>query len=324
MEEGGIMFDHILVPLDGSSLAECVLPHVVAVAQAFGAQVTLLSVLERDGTAGRVRSVDPLGWHIRKAEAEASLEGVRTRLQEVGLRAQSALLEGQAAERIIEFAYENSVDLIILSSHGRSGLSGWNVSSIVLKIILRAYLPILIVRAYQPVTSGLEDLRYRRLLVPLDCSRRAECVLPLSTALARYHEADLLAAHVVVRPQMPRWSPPTQEDVELANRIVERNRLEATRYLKQLQSRLDVHVRTSVLLSDHTAETLHDLVEQASADLVILSAHGYSGGTKWPYGSLVVNFIGYGTTPLMIVQDLSPDEVEHTRAEMLARECKGH
>ena len=318
------MFDHILVPLDGSALAECVLPHVVAVAQAFGSQVTLLGVLERGDTAGRVQSVDPLGWHIRKAEAEASLEGVRTRLQNVGLRVQSALLEGQAAERIIEYAYENGVDLIILSSHGRSGLSGWNVSSIVLKIILRAYLPIMIVRAYQPVSGALGDLRYRRLLVPLDCSRRAECVLSLSATLARHHESDLLAAHVVVRPQMPRWSPPTQEDVELANRIVERNRLEATRYLKQLQSRLDVHVRTSVLLSDHTAETLHDLVEQASADLVILSAHGYSGGTKWPYGSLVVNFIGYGTTPLMIVQDLSPDEVERTRAEMLARERKGH
>jgi nucleotide-binding universal stress UspA family protein len=318
------MIEHILVPLDGSSLAECVLPHVVAVAQALGAQVTLLRVLERGGTVGRVQSVDPLGWHIRKAEAEASLEGVRARLQEIGLRAQSVLLEGQAAERIIEFSHESGVDLIILSSHGRSGLSGWNVSSIVLKIILRAYLPIMIVRAYQPTTADLGELRYRRLLVPLDCSRRAECVLSLATTVARYHESELLAVHVVARPQMPRWSPPTQEDVELANRIVERNRLEATRYLKQLQSRLDVHVRTSVLLSDHASEALHDLVEQANADLVVLSAHGHSGGTKWPYGGLVVNFIGYGTTPLLIVQDLSPDEVERTRAEMLAREQKGH
>jgi nucleotide-binding universal stress UspA family protein len=318
------MFEHILVPMDGSALAECVLPHVVAVAQAFGAPVTLLRVLERVDTATRVQSVDPLGWHIRKAEAEASLEGVRTRLQDVGLRAQGVLLEGQAAERIIEFAQENGVDLIILSSHGRSGLSGWNVSSIVLKIILRAYLPIMIVRAYQPVTGELGALCYRRLLVPLDCSRRAECVLPLATALVRYHEAELLAVHVVARPQMPRWSPPTQEDIELANRLLERNRLEATRYLKQLQSRLDVHARTSVLLSEHTAETLHDLVEQANVDMVVLSAHGHSGGTKWPYGSLVVNFIGYGTTPLLIVQDLSPDEVERTRAEMLARERKGH
>jgi nucleotide-binding universal stress UspA family protein len=318
------MFEHILVPLDGSSLAECVLPHVMAVAQAFGARVTLLRVLERGDTAGRAQSFDPLGWHIRKAEAEASLEGVRARLQEVGLRAESVLLEGQSAERIIEFAHENEAGLIILSSHGQSGLSGWNVSSIVLKIILRAYLPIMIVRAYQPAAADLGGLRYRRLLVPLDCSRRAECVLSLATTLARHHESELLAAHVVAKPQMPRWSPPTQEDIELANRIVERNRLEATRYLKQLQSRLDVHVRTSVLLSDHTAEALHDLVEQANADLVILSAHGYSGGTKWPYGSLVVNFIGYGTTPLLIVQDLSPDEVERTKAEMLAREQKGH
>jgi nucleotide-binding universal stress UspA family protein len=318
------MFEHILVPLDGSSLAECVLPHVVAVAQAFGARVTLLRVLERDGTVARAQSVDPLGWHIRKAEAEASLEGVRARLQEVGLRAQRVLLEGQAAERIIEFSHENKVDLIVLSSHGRSGLTGWNVSSIVLKIILRAYLPIMIVRAYQPAIKDLGGLRYRRLLVPLDCSRRAECVLSLSTTLARHHESELLAVHVVARPQMPRWSPPTQEDVGLVNRLVERNRLEATRYLKQLQSRLDVRVRTSVLLSDHAAEALHDLVEQANADLVILSAHGHSGGTKWPYGGLVVNFIGYGTTPLLIVQDLSPDDVEHTRAEMLAREQKGH
>jgi nucleotide-binding universal stress UspA family protein len=79
-----------------------------------------------------------------------------------------------------------------------------------------------------------------------------------------------------------------------------------------------------VLLSDHAAESLHDLVEQANVDLVVLSAHGHSGGTKWPYGSLVVNFIAYGTTPLLIMQDLSPDEVERTRAEMLARERKGH
>ena len=130
------MYKKMLVPLDGSSLAECVLPHVVAVAKALDARVTLLRVLEHAQITDRLQSVDPLGWHIRKAEAEADLEGVRSRLQESGLRAQSVLLEGHAAERIIEYAHENGVDLIILSSHGRSGLSGWNVSSIVFKIIL--------------------------------------------------------------------------------------------------------------------------------------------------------------------------------------------
>jgi hypothetical protein len=79
-----------------------------------------------------------------------------------------------------------------------------------------------------------------------------------------------------------------------------------------------------LLVSENSAASLHDLVEQESVDMVMLSAHGYSGGIKWPYGSMVINFIGYGTTPLLIVQDLSPDEVERTKAEMYAREYKGH
>ncbi len=318
------MFDHILVPLDGSPLAECVLPHTIAVARACKAQVTLLRVLERTRAAGQTWSVDPLDWHIRKAEAMAYLDGLSTRLQKVGLRTKNTLLEGQAAERIIEFTRSHDVNLVILSSHGRSGLSNWNVSSIVQKIILRAYVPVMIVRAYQPVASDLTGLRYRRLLVPLDCSQRAECVLPLATTLARFHESELLLVHVVRRPEMVRRAPPTREDVELANRLTERNRLEAVRYLEELPSRLSLDVQTRLLVSDDTAATLHELVKQEDADLVVLSAHGYSGGTKWPYGSMVINFIAYGTTPLLVVQDLSPDDVKRTQAEMAAREYKGH
>lgn len=317
------MFDRILVPLDGSSLAECVLPHVIALAQAFESQVTLLRVLERTA-AGQVSSVDPVGWHLRKAEAESYLDGEAARLQKAGLRTERALLEGQAAERIIEFARDRSIDLLILSSHGQSGLSGWNISSIVQKIILRAYVPVMIVRAYQPVSGDLTGARYRRVLVPLDCSRRAECVLSIAATQARFHKAELLVVHVVSSPQMPCWAPPTQEDIELASRIIERNRVEASKYLGQLQTRLDVDLQTRVLVSDHVSATLHELVEQENVDLVVLSAHGHSGGTKWPYGSVVVNFIGYGTTPLLIVQDLTPDEVERTEAERAVREHKGH
>lgn len=318
------MIEHILVPLDGSSLAECVLPHVVAVARACGSRVTLLQVLERPYASGPARFVDPLRWYMSEAEARAYLDGWANRLQEAGLRVQSVLLEGQAAERIIEFARAEGTGLIILSSHGRSGLSGWNVSSIVQKIILRAYVSAMLVRAYQPAPTELIGLRYQRLLLPLDGSQRAECALPLATHLARFHRAELLLAHVVSRPPLPRRLMVAQEDIELADRIAERNRVEALRYLEQLRPQPDVDVRTRLLIGDHVAAILHDLVEEESVDLVILSAHGYSGGTRWPYGSMTVNFIGYGTTPLLIVQDLSPDEVERTRAEMLARERKGH
>jgi nucleotide-binding universal stress UspA family protein len=114
------------------------------------------------------------------------------------------------------------------------------------------------------------------------------------------------------------------EEIELADRLTERNRLEAGKHLEQLRERLSLDVQIRVLVDDDVAATLHELVEQEEVDLVVLSAHGYSGGTRWPYGGVTLNFIAYGTTPLLIVQDLSRDELESTQAELAAREYKGH
>lgn len=318
------MLEHMLVPLDGSPLAECVLPHAVALARAFGARVTLLRILERTLAADPTRSVDPLDWHIRKAEAGAYLDGVVARLQDIGLQVDKGLLEGQAAERIVEFAHTTDVSLILLSSHGRSGLSGWNISGVVQKIILRAYMPTMVVRAYQPASGDLAGLRYHKLMIPLDCSQRAECVLPVATKLARFHNSHLLLAHVVRRPELICRAPPMREELDLVDQITERNRLEAGRYLEQLQARLSLDVEGHLLVEDSAEAPLHDLVRRENVDLVVLSAHGYSGETKWPYGSVALNFIAYGTTPLLIVQDLSLKGLERTQAEMAAREHKGH
>ena len=296
----------------------------MALAQAFDAQVTLLQVLERAPTTERIQSIDPLSWHIRKAESGSYLDGLVPRLRKAGLQTNKALLEGRAAERIVEFARDQNASLIILSSHGRSGLSGWNISGVVQKIILRACIPTMIIRAYRSVTNNLTGLRYRRILVPLDCSQRAECVLPLATTLARFHESSLLLAHVVNKPEIPRRAPLTQEEIKLENQLTKLNQLEANRYLEQLQSRLPVKAPSLLQVSDNAAATLHELVNQEDIDLVMLSAHGYSGGARWPYGSVALNFIAYGATPLLIVQDLSQDELESTQAEMATKEHKGH
>jgi nucleotide-binding universal stress UspA family protein len=318
------MLDHILVPLDGSPLAECVLPHTVALAQAFDAPVTLLRVLEQPPTSGRAQSFALLDWHIRKAEATSYLDSTAARLRKAGLHTTSAVAEGRAAERVVEFARQNDVGLIVLSSHGRSGLSGWNISGVVQKITLMAGLPTMIVRAYQPVSGDLTGLRYRRLLVPLDGSQRAECVLPMATALARFHESQILLAHVVCQPEMPRRAPPSPEELHLVRQITERNQQEAQKGLEQLRSSLPSDVQIRLLVGGSAAAALHEVVKREDVDMVLLSAHGYSGGTHWPYGSVALNFIAYGTTPLFIVQDLSQDELESTQAELAAREYKGH
>jgi nucleotide-binding universal stress UspA family protein len=318
------MFEHILVPLDGSPLAECVLPHTVAVASAFESEVMLLRVLEQPVAVGRSLFSNLAQWRFGEVEAKAYLDGWTDRLQAAGLRTTNALLEGQAAERIIEFAHDHDVSLVLLSSHGRSGLSEWNVSSVVNKIILRAHTSVMVIRAYRPVASALTGMHYQRVLAPLDCSQRAECVLPLAAVLAHAHEAELLLAHVVSRPGVPHRAPLSQDVIELVHRLTEHNRIEATRYLEELRSQLSVDIQTRLLISDNASAALHELVAQENVDLVMLGAHGYSSGTRWPYGSMVLNFVAYGTTPLMIVQDLSPDEIERTQAEMAAREHKGY
>jgi nucleotide-binding universal stress UspA family protein len=318
------MFEHILIPLDGSSLAECVLPHGLAMAGALGARATVLQVVEQPKAAGRMRAIDPLEWHYSEAQAGAYLQEVGERLRQAGLPTMQSLLQGDAAERVIDHAQAEGADLILLSSHGRSGLSGWNVSSVVQKILARAYISILLIPAYHPSTTAISTLRYERILVPLDGSQRAECVLPVAGALAARHDSQVILTHVVRRPELPRRAPPSRDDQELAHALTERNRIEAGRYLEDVRARLSLPAEVRLQVEDHVAAALQQVALEVKADLVLLSAHGYSGETRWPYGSLATSFILYGNTPLLIVQDLPRQAIEPTAAELAAREFGHH
>ncbi|RPI97695.1 MAG: universal stress protein, partial [Chloroflexi bacterium] len=165
--------------------------------------------------------------------------------------------------------------------------------------------PILVVRPNSETALG-ESISYREIMVPLDGSQRAECVLPLAAALARTSGAQLLLAHVISRPEMPRRMP-TSEDEELAERVVERNREESERYLEQLRTRYAVNTATRILVDDNVPAALHNLAQQENVDLVVLCAHGYSGEPRWPFGSIANNLINYYDKSMVIVQDLPAD-----------------
>ena len=300
------MFDPILVPLDGSLLAECVLPHVVAIGQAFDAKITLLHVMDKNCADFSTQLMDQLNWQINKNEARLYLKRIGHRLQNSGLQAKTNVLEGLAAESITQFAHSQEMKLIILSSHGQSGLRKWGISSITHKVIHRAPTSVLIIRAPQP-----KEQPYRRILVPLDGSWRAENVLTMVTLLARFHQSQIQIAHVVKTPEMARHLPPLQEDINLSNRIVVRNQEEARHYFNQVQLRsplAGLDVKAHLIVSNNAAVAIHELVDREQIDMVVLSAHGYSGNNQWPYGSMVNNFILYGKAPLLIVQDLPVKE----------------
>jgi len=315
------MFDPILVPLDGSPLAECVLPHAVAMSRAFDAKIVLLHILEKNRTGASAQLFDLLNWQINKTEAKLYLERIGDRLRKSDLRTEAIVLEGPVAESITEFAQSQGMKLVILSSHGQSGLKKWGISSVTHKIILSAPTSVLIARAPQ-----VKEQPYGRILVPLDGSWRAENVLPMVTSLARIHKSQIQIVHVVKTPEMARHMPPVQEDIELSRRIVARNREEALHYLDQVQLRsplAGVEIKSHLIVSNNTTIALHELVDREQIDMVVLSAHGYSGNNQWPYGSIVNNFVIYGKVPLLIVQDL-PVKDETSALAVTVREHSEH
>ncbi len=166
------MFDPILVPLDGSSLAECVLPHTSTIAQAFDARVNLVRVLDRSQLAETTQLFDLVNWQINKTGAKLYLEKMASRLQKNGLRVETAVIEGTVANSITEYAQNQKSKLIILSSHGRSGYSRWGISSATQKIIFSAPTSVLIIRAPEAPCSEESTQLYSRILVPLDGSAK--------------------------------------------------------------------------------------------------------------------------------------------------------
>lgn len=322
------MINHILVPLDSSTLAECVLPHVIAIAPVTNARVTLLHVMERALHERESPAVDPIEWHLQKQNAERYLDQIVSQLNNSGvLGVEPVILEGRPASSVVDFAHQNNVDLIILSTHGQSGLSGWNVSSVVQKILLRSYKSVLLVRAYEPASSATTTVHYKRLFLGMDGSPRSEFILPFAVGLAQFHKSQVILETVIEKPHSINRFPLSKEDEELINSLVEKNYQAASRYQEQLLSqfsREDLEFKAHVSIGESTIAVLHDMAEESGADLVMLAAHGYSGERRWPYGSVTTSFIAYGNTSLLILQDLPESEIHQTRAEIAVRESQGH
>lgn len=315
------MFSHILVPLDGSELAECALPHAIVQARAMGASLTILHSLERNSSS----PVKPVEWHMRKAQASIYLERTADRLKHSMPGIRIALVEGPAAESIIEYAHGNNVDFMVVCTHGASGLTGWNISSVVQKVILRSYTSTLLVRAYRQ--PAMPVTKYEKILLALDCSGRSESTLPVGTVLAAENAAELILAHVVRTPDMPRRLPPDTEDIKLRERFVEKNRNEALNYLRQISAQFSsdkVSPSVKLLVGESITGSLERLIKEADIDLVIISAHGSRNSTDRPYGSVAMNLIVYGTAPLLVMQDIHHSRAPRTRAEEAAGENSGH
>ena len=143
------MYRKILVPLDASDLAECSLVHVKAIAKGLQVpEVVLLSVMEPVNPAvigqaniGILRDAEK---QVREV-AEAYLAEVADDLKEAGVAAQGVVLSGRPDEEILDYVSKNQVDLIIMSTHGRSGVTRWLFGSVADRVIHHASVPVMVV-----------------------------------------------------------------------------------------------------------------------------------------------------------------------------------
>ncbi len=335
------MFTRILVPLDGSPLAEVTIPHAELFARIFGASIHLLRVLEPISYHENPAAVDPLRWQLHKAEADAYMQSIADRVREnlgenlvLGegekSRVDYSVREGKAAENIVDFAHTENIDLLVISTHGSSGLSRWNISSVTQKVINLIYLPVLLVRAYDQTIIDETIKRYRRILLPIDSSRRAECSLSAgieltrgemptdSTPEAAGNKSTLFLAAVIRPPELPIPEPYPIEISQLTEKLLRLSHQAVERYLYEMKERLPVDCDTCVVESGSVPSALHELAEQEAIDLVILCAHGYSGQVTWPYGTVTWNYIEHGTKPLLVIQDVPRSQVRPSAAEVAA------
>jgi nucleotide-binding universal stress UspA family protein len=143
------MYKKILVPLDGSELAKKALGQAEKLAQTFGSEIILFQVVPFMPIYGSPELVTPLIIDEKQKESvERYLLGLTEELKQRGIKASSAVKTGQqVAVEIIDFAKGNGVDLIIMSTHGRSGITRWVLGSTALKLLTRAETPILLLRS---------------------------------------------------------------------------------------------------------------------------------------------------------------------------------
>jgi nucleotide-binding universal stress UspA family protein len=150
------MYKKILVPLDGSKLAECALPYVEALAKGCGTEkVILASVTERvQGYRAFEDPSQPLGQQLipeafgkKEEQAQRYLGRIAKAMKAKGIKVGTEVLLGDPAEEIVIYAKHPGCDIIVMSSHGRSGLSRWTHGSVADKVFRHSPVPVLMVKA---------------------------------------------------------------------------------------------------------------------------------------------------------------------------------
>ena len=308
------MLKHILVVSTPDSI-EDTLHQTKPIAQHLKAKVTLLCLLTPTASPDGTHFIDPLEWHIHKVEVKTAIDEMVAELGQTGTDVYTELLESTDPAAIIDYAEKQSVDLIVLARMTD------NVNDLMNMMIKDSRVPIFTLHHdYQPDAREAEC--YQTIVVPLDGSQRAESALPLATMIAQLCQGEIVLAHIVQKPEMPRRAPLSEHDLKLSEELVRTNHKQVKQYLEQTADRLQCPVKVQIKVDDNVVTGLQNLIKEEQADLLILCAHGYSGIPQQPCGHITRSLIASSRIPVLTVPDLSTDRGHAARHQNEAHHTK--
>lgn len=304
------MFQKVLVPLDGSKMAEKVLHTVRQIAQPSKTEIVLMRNVDQsayalisDSPVVANRLFDSVQTETRKYLAQQ-----KAVLERDGYGVHLEISRGDTAAAIIQVADDLNADLVAMTTHGRTGIGRMTLGSVADRVVRSAHLPILLVRAASPKT---DKETIQKILLPLDGSVLSEQALPIARAVARDSGGSVLLLKAIE----------ALEDIDLAelyNHQVDEHGIptdwqnEAHLYLERMQKKLtfaDVSSDYHVIVG-RPAEAILHVAEQESCDLVVMSTHGRSGIGRWVYGSVASKVLHETECPLLLVRGHVREEAD--------------
>ena len=313
-DEGGR--HHILVPLDGSRLAAAALPYAVTLARAFEARITLLAVIEPFMGGVGVPRPEAAEFNERQiAMNTAYLESVAASIRTHDRSVTTVLRHGNAAEEILAYAEEEVCALIVISSHGRTGLARFRMGSVAQHVVRHSTVPTLVVqpREEAPLT---DETTVTGVTVTLDGSVLAEQALPLGTAIARKLAVPLTLlrislTHITLADAA--WDgaydyPDTQEMKHAEAQIIEAYMQRIAAPLRALG--LEVHTHWQRSPANEADEDLGACLARQPEGLAVVTSHGRGGILRWVLGSTAESLLDGAPCPILIVRAGQGGEAE--------------
>lgn len=295
------MIKRVLIPLDGSELAEKVVPHLVRLVAAERTEILLISALSRAIPAFADLAIPALDEVITLAgsEIEDSVSRVEGQLRQLGFSVSRQYLLGLPSDCILQMAEEEHIDLIAMSTHGRTGVGRALLGSVADQVVRHTQKPVLLTSSK---TVSRTEPSLQTVLVPLDGTRFAESALPFAQRFAQEQGATLLLLRVIEPPNLsePELMSGSSQSLEVIQESLVKI---ATSYLERIRRRLQLAGvnATQQVEMGQPAFAITQTANSENVDLIVMSTHGRTGIERLVYGSVASQVIHDATCPILFL-----------------------